>query len=306
MTEIFKHTTLRLEDLTYQKPEKQGNFYYSKITYGESKPVYIKTPTLRSCQDCSVLSSKNALMKLQIDGDDFGVYDFFLQLDDHNVNHTFEKSKDWFGKELPVEVIDDMYRRGTKPFEKDTNPTLEFKMPFSKDKCECVIFNKDKESVPLDEIKENTGLISIIHIKGLKFLKKEYYCDCYITQIKESELEHKVLTEPVDGSKPKSFFDECLIDDDDSGRGEEVRVEKEKKDKLEKEKKDKLEKDKLEKEKKDKLEKDKVEKERVERVEKERIGRELSIKEKEHEILSSNLDSLKKEIDEMKIKIGQA
>ena len=43
----------------------------------------------------------------------------------------------------------------------------------------------------IDDIKEGIGMICIIHVKGLKFLKEEYYCDCFITQIKESEVKVK-------------------------------------------------------------------------------------------------------------------
>ena len=31
MTQIFKHTNLKLDELTYNKPEKQGNAYYCNI-----------------------------------------------------------------------------------------------------------------------------------------------------------------------------------------------------------------------------------------------------------------------------------
>ena len=81
MTQIFKHTTLKLDDLTYTKPEKQGNHYYSQIYHGDNKPVYIQTPLLGCGIPGSNLNSKNSLLQLKIDGDDFGIYDFFLKLD---------------------------------------------------------------------------------------------------------------------------------------------------------------------------------------------------------------------------------
>ena len=33
-------------------------------------------------------------------------------------------------------------------------------------------------------MKEGTEVICILHVRGLKFLKQHYYCDCYISQIK--------------------------------------------------------------------------------------------------------------------------
>ena len=280
MTQIFKHTTLKLDDLTYTKPEKQGNHYYSQIYHGDNKPVYIQTPLLGCGIPGSNLNSKNSLLQLKIDGDDFGIYDFFLKLDDHNVNQTFSMSKEWFGKELPVNVIDDMYRRGTKPFEKGSNPSLDFKIPFTKDKCECICFNKDKQSVEIADIAEDSELVCIVHIKGLKFLKKEYYCDCYITQIKVNEVRVN-----------KSFFDECLIEDEvvkDSKEDEKNDSELEK------------EKEELEKVEKERLEKEQLEKERLEKEEKEKKKSELILKEKEHEILSESLNNLADEIQTLR------
>tara|TARA_B110001450_G_scaffold241548_1_gene251121 strand:+ start:818 stop:1690 length:873 start_codon:yes stop_codon:yes gene_type:complete len=285
MTQIFKHTTLKLDDLTYTKPEKQGNHYYSQIYHGDNKPVYIQTPLLGCGIPGSNLNSKNSLLQLKIDGDDFGIYDFFLKLDDHNVDQTFSMSKEWFGKELPVNVIDDMYRRGTKPFEKGSNPSLDFKIPFTKDKCECICFNKEKQSVEIADIAEDSELVCIVHIKGLKFLKKEYYCDCYITQIKVNEVRVN-----------KSFFDECLIEDEVVKDSKEDEKEDEKNDsELDKVKEEELEKDRLE-----KVEKERLEKEEKEKKDKEEKQSELTLKEKEHEILSQTLNNLADEIQTLR------
>ena len=285
MTQIFKHTTLKLDDLTYTKPEKQGNHYYSQIYHGDNKPVYIQTPLLGCGISGSNLNSKNSLLQLKIDGDDFGIYDFFLKLDDHNVDQTFSMSKEWFGKELPVNVIDDMYRRGTKPFEKGSNPSLDFKIPFTKDKCECICFNKEKQSVEIADIAEDSELVCIVHIKGLKFLKKEYYCDCYITQIKVNEVRVN-----------KSFFDECLIEDEVVKDSKEDEKEDEKNDsELDKVKEEELEKERLE-----KVEKERLEKEEKEKKDKEEKQSELTLKEKEHEILSQTLNNLADEIQTLR------
>ena len=272
MTQIFKHTNLKLDELTYNKPEKQGNSYYCNIFHGDNKPVYIQTPILSSQLSGTELRSKKNI-GLKILGDDFGIYDFFLRLDDHNVKHTHEMSKTWFGKDLPVDVIDGMYRRGTKPFPKGENPSLDIKIPFTKDKCECICFDKSKESIEIDDIKEGTEMICIIHIKGLKFLKKEYYCDCFITQIKESEVKVK-----------KSFFDECLIDDDEDDEDDESKEHSLPEEVMDDEEILAA-----------KLEQERLEKERIEK-----IKENILLKEKECEILKKSVSKLENEIENLK------
>ena len=83
------------------------------------------------------------------------------------------------------------------------NMHCKIRIPFVKNKIQCNIFNKDKIPMPIEDIKENTDISMIIHIRGIKFLKKKFYCDCYVSQIK--------LVEPKMYTIPK----ECLFNDED-------------------------------------------------------------------------------------------
>jgi hypothetical protein len=51
----------------------------------------------------------------------------------------------------------------------------------------CKIYNQKKEYIKLEDIKDNLNSILILHIKGIKFLKQQYICDCYITQMRVEE-----------------------------------------------------------------------------------------------------------------------
>ena len=99
-----------------------------------------------------------------------------------------------------------MYRRITKPFKKDDVPTVELKVPMIKQKVQSNIYDQSNNTIEFEKLSKGSTVICIIHVKGLKFLKKDYYCDNYITQIK--------LCESITYSIP----DKCLIDDDDDGQ----------------------------------------------------------------------------------------
>ena len=45
---------------------------------------------------------------------------------------TFDNSKNWFDKELPYEIIDEMYKPITEPFKKGEEASIKFKIPISK------------------------------------------------------------------------------------------------------------------------------------------------------------------------------
>ena len=123
-------------------------------------------------------------MDLEIPQGSFDMYDLFLSLDDQNIKTTVSNSNGWFNKDLSLEVIDDMYKRITKPFKKDNNPVLRFKLPVIKNEIQCGVYNQQKVFIDLDEVKENMDVVLILHIRGLKILKQYFYCDCYISQIK--------------------------------------------------------------------------------------------------------------------------
>ena len=61
--------------------------------------------------------------------------------------------------------------------------------------------------VDLDEVKEDSEVILILHIRGLKILKQYFYCDCYISQIKVFQGRAE--------SKYTIMDDYALIDEDD-------------------------------------------------------------------------------------------
>ena len=185
-SKIYRYNDVSLDEINFSKPEKIGSSYFSSISYGETlKPLYIQTCRLKCLTDIDdIKDKKNPMIEVELTNGNYDLYDFFLTLDDKNIKQTFNKSKDWFTRELPLEAIDDMYKRTTKPFKKKSNPVLKLKLPVIKNKIECTVYNQNKVFVDIDELKKNKEMIFIIHIKGLKILKQYFYCDCYITQIK--------------------------------------------------------------------------------------------------------------------------
>ena len=113
-----------------------------------------------------------------------GIYGVVPSLDDKNIKETVKSSNDWFNKELPLEAIDEMYKRSTKPFKKNTCPKLKIRLPLVRNEIKCPVYNQKRVFVDINDIKENSEMILILHIRGLKFLKSYYYCDCYVSQIK--------------------------------------------------------------------------------------------------------------------------
>ena len=67
------------------------------------------------------------------------------------------------------------------------------------------------------KFENSTDVILILHIRGLKFLKSNYYCDCYISQIKAF----------VSKENKFSIFNECLINDEEDNYEDESIIDEE-------------------------------------------------------------------------------
>jgi len=181
---ILRHTELDLKKINYKKPEKQGLIYYSAIDY-QNNPFYLQTPRMICKKNGFEISgSKNNNLEMEPVNVDFSFYDTFVNFDELNVKKTFENNTEWFGKDIPLEVIDNMYKRSNKPVKKDSKPIFSFKIPMIKGNIQCQIYDQKKTCVDLKQLKEGTEVVCILHLKGLKFLKQHYYCDIYISQMK--------------------------------------------------------------------------------------------------------------------------
>jgi len=186
MSNVIRCDDVNVDQINYLKPEKNGQSYFAPISYGDAlSPLYIQTPKLICKTNITdVKDKKIPYLDFEIPTGKLNIYDFLLSLDDQNIKKTVQKSNEWFGKEIPLEAIDDMYKRTTKPFKKNTCPTLRLRLPIIKNKIQCGVYNQKRVFIGLDEIKEGCEMVLIIHIRGLKILKTNYYCDCYISQIK--------------------------------------------------------------------------------------------------------------------------
>jgi len=202
---IVKYNEIDMKKIQYNKPEKQGNHYYASISY-KNQPLYIQSSKL-NCRNSIMECLKKSTSNLEVNtmNHDFSFYDFLLSLDDKNIKETFKNNKNWFEKEIPLDIIDDMYKRLTKPIQKNTKPKFSFKVPVLKEKPQCSIFDNNKVCIDHQKIEEGTDVILILHIRGLKFLKSNYYCDCYISQIKAF----------ISNDKKYSIFNDCMISDEE-------------------------------------------------------------------------------------------
>lgn len=197
MTEVIRYDKLNIENIQYEKPENQNNVYFGPM-YCDLNPLLIQSSRLKVKE----LNVDNKTIILETDSSDFRFYDILVKLDDNNLEQTYQKSEEWFNKELPMDILEGMYKRITKPFKKDDIPSIELKLPYHKLSLQTKIYGSDNQAIEVDKLKPGSTIIVMLHVRGLKFLKQNYYCDVFLSQIK--------LVKEYIPIKPA----ECLIEDD--------------------------------------------------------------------------------------------
>lgn len=183
MTEIVNYQEIDLKKLNISKPERQRDSYYSEINY-DGNPFCLLTSKLNITKNLSEINNRNPNLEFEISPQNLDFYQMMNDLDEKIVRTTYSKSIEWFKQRIPLEVIDDMYKRIIKPLSLNRNPKIKFKFPFIRETNICKIYNQYKEFVQPKDVDIGTEGICIIHIRGIKFMKQQYICDCYINQMK--------------------------------------------------------------------------------------------------------------------------
>lgn len=181
MINVLKLSKININNIDIDKPEKINKHYYSNIRY-DNEPLYIQTSKIINYKDMKDFESKDPYIEVEID--DLKIYDIISKIDDHILKSTKENWKLWMDKDIPLEILENMYIKLSKTFKQDVNPKFKFKIPISKSKILTKIYDNNKIDIDIKQIKKQQKIIMIMNIRGIKYNEKTFYLDIYVTQIK--------------------------------------------------------------------------------------------------------------------------
>ena len=209
MSEVTRYNKLSMDNLQFEKPENKGTVYFGNMLY-DLNPLLLQSSRLIVKEIKEV--DKQKYIVLETSPSDFSFYDMLVKLDDHILDTTYQNSEGWFNKELPMDILENMYKRVTCPFKKDEVPSIQFKLPFHKENIQTKIYNQTNEIIDIGSLVPGSTIIMMVQVKGLKFLKQIYYCDICLSQIK--------LIKETLALNPK----DCMIEEDDDTKVKDIKV----------------------------------------------------------------------------------
>jgi len=195
------HDTNELMDfekqITFLSPKSisSGN-YLIKCFHTNQTPLFIQSPKCISKQGI-VKAGKKLYCDLVFSYDD----EFFLrwieQFESFCQNKIFENRSTWFDSELEIHDIENSFLPSLKIFKSGKQHILRTNIPLRLGKCSLKIYDENEDDVDPDKIIENTKIMTIIEIQGIK-------CSSRSFQI-EYEIKQMMLLNPVD------IFEKCLF-----------------------------------------------------------------------------------------------
>lgn len=157
---MLDYKSVELDKIIYKTPTKIDGKYIGKILYNNDD-IIIKIPYLHSIGSI-VINENRCYLELELDVDDKDLYDFFADLDDMSMNSAYQRSKKWFGDQMPLDIIDEYYRRFIRYNSRLQKPYIKVKVPIS-----------DK-NIDVDDFKKDVLMSCVIRCDGLRFYKQQF------------------------------------------------------------------------------------------------------------------------------------
>jgi hypothetical protein len=190
MDVFHPNDTFHFDHLQLTHPQHiTGGAYLTRFSYRDSKqPLYIQTTKTQSKQGI-VISGKKAYIDLLLSSNDADTEftEWIGSLEKRATDLLYEKRHLWFTQELDHTDIENSftspiraYKTGNFLLRVNLEPNRNFThiQPFS-----CKIFDENKKVAPIEYIKAEQTVISIIEFQGIKFTSRNFQIELLLRQV---------------------------------------------------------------------------------------------------------------------------
>lgn len=168
-----------------------GGAYFARLMYNTNKAVFVQTPKSLTKQGF-IKSGKKIYTDLMFDNNDTVFINWIENLETKCQELLYSKRDSWFETKLEKDDIESAFTSPFKIFKSGKYYLLRVNV-----KPNIKIFDETNKVVSIDDITNETNLISIIEIQGIKFSSRNFQM--------EIELKQSMIV------SPDPFLDECFI-----------------------------------------------------------------------------------------------
>jgi hypothetical protein len=191
--ETFDFTKLSLA----QPTGIQGGAYFTKIQYND-KPLYIQT-TKSLTRQGFVKTGKKYYCDLMFDNNSNSLIHWFENLEEKCIKLIYEKSDSWFQNALEMSDVESAFNSIIRIYKSGKFYLVRTNVKTSTTTTEPAvkIYNENEIPIRFEDINNETKIISILEIQGIKFTSRNFQIEIEVKQMMVLE------DEPI--------FENCLI-----------------------------------------------------------------------------------------------
>jgi len=181
----------------------QGGAYFTKILYN-NKPLYIQT-TKSLTRQGFIKSGKKYYCDLMFDNNSETLIHWFENLEETCQKLIFDKSETWFQNSLDKNDVESAFSSVIRIYKSGKYYLVRTNIKIGTNNEPSIkIYNENEVPLSIDDVKEDTNIISILEIQGIKFTSRNFQIDIELRQAMVLD------NEPL--------FDNCLIKTSNSNK----------------------------------------------------------------------------------------
>jgi len=197
----FTQTDFDFSTLTALTPvSSHGGSHLSKFRIRDTIPFYLQLPKCRTKQGIIKTSGgKKHYCDLVFTHENENFIRWMERLEEYSRKVLFDNRQKWFSTELNEHDIETLFVSPLKLYKSGKCYLLRVNVPTQAGVCSLKIYDENKDLVSTEEVKEDTQVITVIEIQGIKCSSMSFYL--------EIELKQMMVVTPVD----QSFEHGCVI-----------------------------------------------------------------------------------------------
>jgi hypothetical protein len=158
-----------------------GGNYFIKFRINDS-PLYIQPPKCVT-KSATIRSGKKHYCDLMFTNENEHFIRWMENLENYCQKKIFENRNRWFETELDEHDIENSFTSPLKIFKSGKYYITRTSVPTILGKCSLKIYNEDENEIDIETIKENTNVVTILEVQGIKCSSKNFQIDIEIKQM---------------------------------------------------------------------------------------------------------------------------
>ena len=173
-----------------------GNYFIRLLQKTGQKPLYIQPPKCSTKQGI-LKSGKKMYTDLLFKHEDEPFHEFLESLETFCKNQLFHYREKWFDSSLTEDVIEESFLPVSKMYKSGKFHCIRTQIPTRLGKSSLKIFDEAEQEVSLESINNNSSILTIVEVQGIRCSARSFQLDLEIKQM--------MLLKPVD------LFETCLF-----------------------------------------------------------------------------------------------